>query len=147
MEFLKKKYDEELNSEGVVEIVGSEFERSRILCELEPATYDMAFTDWFEQRRERLLEKADEIIAQYDNSPRFEQLKRTYKAGGTMPFVGAGVSIPCGYPGWTGFLFQICAESHVSKDDLRELLQKGEYEQAAQTLHDDLGATLFNENL
>lgn len=147
MDFLKKKYDVELNSEGAVVIVGSEFERSRILGELEPATYDMAFTDWLEQRQERLLEKADEIIAQYDNAPRFEQLKRTYKAGGTIPFVGAGTSIPCGYPGWTGFLFQICAESHVSEDDLRELLEKGEYEQAAQILHDDLGAALFNENL
>ncbi len=147
MEFLKKKYDEELNSEGLVVIVGAEFERSRILGELEPTTYDLSFTDWVEQRRERLLEKADEIIAQFDNAPRFEQMKRAYKAGTTMPFVGAGLSIPCGYPGWTRFLYQICAESHVSKADLDGLLQAGEYETAAQVLHDDLGAGLFNENL
>ncbi|ALC16379.1 hypothetical protein DSOUD_1601 [Desulfuromonas soudanensis] len=147
MDFLKKKYDEELNSEGAVEIVGYPFDRSRILGELEPTTYDMAFADWLEQRRLRLLEKADEIISQFDNAPRFERLKRTYKAGGSIPFVGAGISIQCGYPGWTKFLYQTCAESHVRGDVLTELLQKGEYELAAQLLHDDLGAALFNENM
>lgn len=147
MNFLKPLYDEELNNEGDVEVAGSVFSRSRILGELEPQTYTLTFSEWVEEREANLLQKADEIISQYDNANRFEQLKKALKAGAVMPFVGAGMSMPCGYPGWTKFLYQVCEESHVSEDDLKGLLDSGDYEQAAQLLHDDLGANLFNENL
>lgn len=147
MEFLKPLYDEELNSEGEVEIVGSVFARSRILGELEPETYSLTFEEWVEERKANLLVKADKILNQYDNRNRFEQLKKGVKAGGTIPFVGAGLSLPSGYPGWTAFLYQLCEESHVPKEELDRLLGAGDYEQAAQVLHDDLGAALFNENL
>lgn len=147
MDFLKPLYDEELNSEGDVEIVGSVFTRSRILVELEPQTYSLTFAEWIEERKANLLVKADEILDQFDNRNRFEQLKKGVKAGATIPFVGAGLSLPSGYPGWTAFLYQLCEESHVQKEDLDRLLSAGDYEQAAQVLHDDLGAALFNENL
>jgi len=147
MDFLKPLYDEELNSEGDVEIVGSVFARSRILGELEPQTYTLSFSEWVEERKANLIQKADEILALYDNKNRFEQLKKSLKAGAAMPFVGAGFSVPSGYPGWTAFLYQICEESHVPKEELDNLLKVGEYEQAAQALHNDLGAALFNENL
>lgn len=147
MDFLKPLYDEELNSEGDVEIVGSFFARSRILGELEPQTYTLTFSEWVEERKANLIQKADEILALYDNKNRFEQLKKSFKAGAAMPFVGAGFSVPSDYPGWTAFLYQLCEETHVPKEELDNLLQAGDYEQAAQVLHDDLGAALFNENL
>jgi hypothetical protein len=147
MEFLKPIYDEELNSEGDVEIVGSVFARSRILGELEPQTYSLTFAEWVEERKTHLILKADEILKQYDNKNRFEQLKKSFKAGTTIPFVGAGMSFPSGYPTWTTFLYQLCEESHVQKDELDRLVGAGDYEQAASVLHDDLGAALFNENL
>lgn len=147
MDFLKPLYDEELNSEGEIEIVGSIFARSRILGELEPQTYSLTFAEWVEERKANRLMKADEILDQYDNRNRFEQLKKGVKAGGTIPFVGAGMSLPSGYPGWTAFLYQLCEESHVQKEELDKLLEAGDYEQAAQVLHDDLGDALFNENL
>ena len=147
MDFLKPLYDEELNSEGDVEIVGSVFARSRILGELEPQTYTLTFNEWVEERKANLIQKADEILALYDNKNRFEQLKKSLRAGAAMPFVGAGFSVPSGYPGWTAFLYQLCEETHVPKEELDNLLQAGDYEQAAQVLHDDLGAALFNENL
>lgn len=147
MDFLKPLYDEELNSEGDVEIVGSIFARSHILGELEPQTYSLTFSEWVEERKANLILKADEILALYDNGNRFEQLKKSLKAGGAIPFVGAGMSVASGYPGWTNFLWQLCEESHVHKEKLERLLGDGNYEQAAQLLHDDLGAALFNENL
>ncbi len=38
-------------------------------------------------------------------------------------------------------------ESHVTEDELSELLGKGKYEEAAQALHDDMTAAGFNEFL
>ncbi|MFI3276229.1 MAG: hypothetical protein R3Y30_17265 [Vibrio sp.] len=148
MDYLKPQFNEELNSDGdVVMIAGSEFERCKILNGLEPDTYELAFNDWLAEKQERLLEKASEILAQYDNQGRFDQLVRVHKAGNLVPFVGAGLSIPSGYPSWTAFLYQCCEESGTAESDLAQLLREGLYEEAAQLLHDDMTSPVFNELL
>jgi NAD-dependent SIR2 family protein deacetylase len=147
MEFLKTLYDEELNIEGDVEIVGLPFLRSRILGELEPNAYDVSFEEWTTQRTERLLDNAKHILSNFDNANRFEQLKKTFDNAKVMPFLGAGISMPSGYPGWTQFLYEACEESHMTEDDLSVFLASGHYEEAAQALHDDMTAAGFNELL
>ena len=51
MEFWRPKYHEYLNTEGDVVIIGSTFQRSRILKELEPETYQLSFEDWWKSER------------------------------------------------------------------------------------------------
>ncbi|WP_219577978.1 hypothetical protein, partial [Vibrio parahaemolyticus] len=75
---------------------------------LEPETYEIAFNEWLAEKQELLLEKACEILDIHDNKARFEQLVRVHKAGSLVPFIGAGLSIPSGYPSWTAFLYQCC---------------------------------------
>lgn len=147
MDFLKHLYEDELNSEGDVEIVGFQFQRSRILTVLEPDTFDTTFEDWMTQRKLVFIEQANEILDLFDNRNRFEQLQRTFENGKVMPFLGAGISIPSGYPSWTKFLFDACKESHVTEYDLTALLESGQYEAAAQALHNDMTAAGFNELL
>lgn len=148
MDYLKSQFNEELNAEGdVVEIAGSEFERCEILSGLEPETYELAFNEWLAEKRELLLEKANEILGMHDNNGRFEQLVRIHKAGNLVPFVGAGLSIPSGYPSWTAFLYQCCDESGIDESELTQLLRDGLYEEAAQLLHDDMTSPVFNELL
>lgn len=146
-EFLKKIFEEEINSEGNVKIIDLDFERSQILRELEPTSYEVAFDDWNDERRKRLSEKGSDIIKQYDNATRFEKLKKSYKANSVTPFVGAGMSMSSKYSGWTSFLIKIRQESDVEESTLSNLLTEGKYEEAAQILYDDLGAELFNEHV
>ena len=148
MDYLKPLFNEDLNSDGdIVEIAGSEFERCKILSGLEPETYDYAFNEWLTAKQERLLEKANEILGDFDNQGRFELLVRTYNSGNLVPFVGAGLSIPSGYPSWTSFLYQCCSESNIGEEELTQLLNDGLYEEAAQLLHDDMTSPVFNELL
>lgn len=146
-EFLKPLFNEDLNSEGAVKIVGSTFQRSRILGELEEITYDLAFQDWRELRRQNMLDKANAILEMHDNKHRFNALKDAIKGSGVVPFIGAGLSIPSGYQGWTAFLWEMQGESHVPENDLKALLTAGLYEEAAQLLYDDLGPGLFDKQL
>lgn len=147
MDFLRPMFNSEIDSEGDINILGSVFKRSRILEELEPKTHEILFAEWLEERKSRLIEKADAILTLYDNADRFDQLKRSFKSGNLRPFIGAGMSIASGYPGWTSFLYKLCKESHVKLGNLEELINNGNYDEAAQTIYDDLGASLFNENL
>lgn len=147
MNFLRDQFNQELDDEGEVVVAGESFLRHDILNGLAPTTYEVAFAEWIEQRKERLLEKADEILNLYDNKNRFEQLFRAFRLGGMLPFIGAGISIPSGFPSWTKFLFNVCDESHVDSFALEALLTAGEYEEAADLLYDDLGDGLFDENV
>ncbi|MBV2134073.1 SIR2 family protein [Pseudomonas sp. MAP12] len=147
MEFWRPKYHEYLNSEGDIEIIGSTFQRSRILKELEPETYQLSFEDWVEERKSSLRDLANQVLAAHDNANRFSALKKAYSSRNVIPFLGAGLSIPSGYPGWTKFLWDLQIESHVNADELESLLNDGDYEGAAQLIHDDLGPALFNKQL
>ncbi|HEX8362133.1 MAG TPA: SIR2 family protein [Longimicrobium sp.] len=147
MEFLRSVYHDELNSEGDVSIVGSVFQRSRILSELEPDTYKLSFDEWLVQRKYRLFERCEDILAGYSNADRFAALKRAYQNGTLVPFIGAGMSMPSGYPDWTSYLWSVQADSHVEEGELDVLLRKGDYEGAAQALYSDMGSNLFSEHL
>ena len=149
MDFLKGKFDEELFAEiednGDVNIAGYPFKPDLILKEMDSTSYDEAFSEWLDQRNERLLIKADEILELHDNRRRFNQLRQSHKRGAVIPFIGAGMSIPSGYPGWTKFLWQLRDETRVSKEALNNLISQGKYEKAAQLLADDMPAGSFDE--
>ena len=125
MDFLKEKFNEELFAEiednGNVKIADSSFSPDKILIVIDPVGYKDAFSDWLDERKKRLSTKADDILELYDNQGRFNRLRDAYKRGAVIPFIGAGMSIPSGYPGWSNFLRQLCKETRVSIEDLDNL--------------------------
>ena len=107
MDYLKTAFDSFLNDEGTIEIAGYSFSRDAILKEMEVVGYNEAFLEWCEQRKEGNLSRAEEILDQFDSNPaRFRKLREIYARGALTPFVGAGMSMPSGYPGWTAFLYR-----------------------------------------
>jgi SIR2-like domain len=147
VDFLQCRFEEELNEEGDVSIAGESFRPASILREMAPGAYKAAFGEWLQRLKQTRLERADEILAMHDNGTRFEQLAKAYRSGGMLPFVGAGMSVSSGYRAWTPFLFHLCNESHIESSVLEALVDAGDYEEAAQLLHDDMGAELFNESV
>lgn len=55
------------------------------------------------------------------------------KPAGVTPFVGAGMSIPFGFPAWTDFLLEV-AKIFAVRPRIKELVAKGKYEEAAEVL-------------
>ncbi len=70
-----------------------------------------------------------------------EQLKTT---PGLIPFVGAGLSVPFGFPGWTRFLISQ-AEYAGIEGEIQKLIDDGKYEEAAERLLEELGDLEFND--
>lgn len=52
---------------------------------------------------------------------------------GIIPFVGAGLSIPFGFPSWSGFLKDQAKKAGI-EEKISARLEKGEYEEAAEDL-------------
>lgn len=111
---------------------------------LDPDAYNDLFLDWVQERKEELIESAKTILDEYGLQDRFGKVKEVYARGAVVPFVGAGLSVSSGYPGWTAFLKQHIRETAINPDEFDQILRAGQYEEAAQKLADALGPA-FNE--
>lgn len=147
MEHLRELFHSALNDEGVVEIAGFTFQRDQVLRSLEEVGYEQAFQDWLLERKNELLERADDILSLHDNANRFGMLKLAFQRKRMIPFIGAGMSFSSGFPLWGQYLRKLRQESHVPESDLEKLLADGDYEGAAELLYNDLGAALFDSSL
>ncbi len=150
MKFLKDDFLEQVSASidvnGDIDIEGVKFSPNRILTDDDEA-FDLAFAAWCDTKEEERLSKVDEILQLHDNADRFNTLKQSYARGSVTPFVGAGLSIPSGYPGWTSYLYQLRKETTVSEAELDAFISNGEYEEAAQALFEAMPPDAFDEHL
>lgn len=63
-----------------------------------------------------------------------------------VPFVGAGLSVPMGFPSWGGFLTSLAAECGKAAE-VAALFEAGQYEEAAETVEQGLSPELFNDRV
>jgi hypothetical protein len=59
-----------------------------------------------------------------------------------LPFVGAGLSMPMGFPSWTNFLDSLSSECG-KQGEVAALLQGRRFEDAAEAVEEGLGSTIF----
>ncbi|MDD0823046.1 SIR2 family protein [Mannheimia sp. AT1] len=144
--YLERKFINELNDEGIIDIRGIQFERDQILSTLDKPAYDDVFNEWLNDYKSRKLEKGEELLELYNNKVRFNKLKSIFKQNQIIPFIGAGLSIPTGLPAWRTFLENVQKETLTSFYAFIQLLNNGEFEEAAQMLDDD-SSTYLQEQL
>jgi hypothetical protein len=85
-----------------------------------------------------------EIIDNKGNLRRLvDQLKTPL---GVIPFVGAGLCIPFGFPSWTDFLLTQGRSAGI-EEKIKEHLEKGEYEEAAEDLLNALSDRAFQDKI
>ena len=153
MEYLKECFHDELCNEsnlyvqnGEIYIRGRNWAPEDVLQAMSDEVYDDVFKEWLADRKQDMLGRAESILKNFDQGDRFAALKAVFKRGAVIPFVGAGISEPSGYPGWRTFLLRLCRETDIAEEDFIQQLGRGEYEEAAQRLADALGVG-FNEEV
>jgi hypothetical protein len=155
MDYLKAVFHEDLSTpgSGMVRVDGGRIhigERNwpphELLEGMGEDAYAEAFNSWRDERCEALLARADEVLTEFDQTDRFDTLKEAFRRKMVLPFLGAGMSIPSGYLGWTAFLRRTLADTGLDPAAFEALLKAGQYEQAAQEVADALGAG-FNERV
>jgi hypothetical protein len=152
MDFLKEEFLDQLRAEidektGKVLIEAAEFTPQQILQDISATTFDTAFSEWCDNRRQERLDTAEEILELHGNKRRFRALKSRFERGAIIPFVGAGLSMPSDYASWTSFLERLIGETDAPQAPFFDLLNSWQYEEAAQYLFDSLGEVRFNEEL
>lgn len=92
---------------------------------------------WEGQRQVDQHEAATAFIKDSDQQAVFLDLVDAIRFGRIAPFVGAGLSRPCGYPMWGESLRKIAQKLNgLDVQDIEPLMEQYDYLQAAQVLHD-----------
>lgn len=96
--------------------------------------YHQAFKVFRNERKSQILGE-EYILNNFGDShwyernvERFEQLENCLIEGLVVPFIGAGISVECGFPTWKGHLIQQGRTSGLDTDHVSELLNNGHYE-------------------
>src|SRR5207244_12075343 len=63
-----------------------------------------------------------------------------------VPFVGAGFSMPMGFPSWSDFLNQLATECRKT-GEVSKSLANGRYPEAAEIVQRGLRASIFNDRI
>ena len=92
---------------------------------------------WEGQRQVNQHEAATVFIKESDQQAVFLDLVDAIRTGRIAPFVGAGLSKPCGYPMWGEALRKITQKLNgLAVEEIEPLIVQYEYLQAAQMLYD-----------
>lgn len=153
MEYFRQRYHEYLNEDGPVEIAGFTWENAEVFEKMttgpngETGDYEAAFTVFVQEQMQEAKDRAREFLAETQCLDRFRALSARKKNGQVLPFVGAGMSIASGYKPWGAFLLSLLGDAPHIRADVAAMLDRGEYEEAAQHVHDTLQSHVLAEEI
>lgn len=139
------EFNDYFDSEGEIDIKGYFLLPSKILFYTDRIAYIEALNEWRENTKIQKIELAKEIIKNYDNKGRLNELLVSIRSKRTIPFVGAGMSVPCGMPGWSKFLVKCAEEGGLDTDHVLLLLAEGKFEYCADLIISQLTEGWFNQ--
>lgn len=128
-------FNEAFDGDEEVQIGGLSYPRSKVLYWVDRDAYATERDAWQNYRYEAKHEVARTLIAENQFEPRFADLLQAISRGRVVPFVGAGLSSPCGMPLWSDALGQLLQRlAPPNAAEIGAEIARGAYLQAAQAL-------------
>ena len=145
MDYFRQRFIDELNDEGPVKVRSFEWQAVDVLQTMAPHDFDAHFVEWLGETKQAAKDRARDFLVEYDCLDRFNSLHTKCINQGVLPFIGAGMSKPTGYPLWRNFLIGLTADYAACRDDLLAHIDAWRYEEAAQLMLDRMGSENFDE--
>ncbi len=147
MHYFKERFIEELNEEGPVSVRVFEWPPAEVLQTMSPNDFDAHFAEWVAGQKQSARDRAQENLDVMGCLDRFNSLHGQIERQSVIPFVGAGMSRPTGFPLWGDFLSGLTSDFPDLHDQIESLVNNSEYEYAAQCLIDRMGEIVFSEEI
>ncbi|MER9372084.1 SIR2 family protein [Mesorhizobium sp. M0491] len=147
MEYFRQRYHDFLNENGPVEIAGFTYESAEVFKTMARHDYDSTFTGFVQDEVQAAKNRTTDFLRETQCLARFRALTARKRNGQVVPFIGAGMSISSGYSPWATFLLSLLGDAPQFRADVEAHLARGDYEEAAQMVHNTLGAGVFAEEI
>ena len=147
MEYFRQRFIDELNDEGSVTVRGFDWPSAEVFKQMAPNDYEAHFIDWAASQKQAAMERARDFLQANGCLERFNRLHTQLERKSVIPFVGAGLSKPTGFPMWGAFLAGLTSDYAAIAADVGNHLSAHRYEEAADLLISRLGADVFSEGV
>jgi len=105
---------------------------SDVLFKCDQIKYEEALDEWRQQNFEERFSLTLDLLQDDLIKNRVRPLIKSLKKSKVAPFIGAGLSIPCGKKSWPAMLLDVGQRSNrIDQDLFKELLDSGDYIEAA----------------
>ncbi len=129
------EFNEYFDADEPIAIGPLAYPRSKVLYWVDRDAYSAERTAWQNDFYDTKHEAARRLIADNQYEHRFADLLQAIARGRVVPFVGAGLSAPCGMPLWGDALVQLLARlAPPNAEAIGAEIAQGRYLQAAQAL-------------
>jgi hypothetical protein len=145
VEYFRQRFVEELNDEALVKVRTFEWPPADVLQTMAPHDYGAHFLDWVASQKQNAKDRTRDFLERFGCLDRFNRLHTQLDRQSVIPFVGAGLSRPTGFPLWGAFLESLTVDFPAVVDQVRADLAAYRYEEAAQLLLDRMGPDVFAE--
>ncbi|QXC62348.1 SIR2 family protein [Aquihabitans sp. G128] len=141
------EFDESLRLEGPLVVADVELDPADALWSLDEESYKAKALDWQDERRAAHEQRLAEILQFKANGERYSALMKAIEESQVVPFVGAGLSAPCGAATWGELMQQLIDHLNTPLESASALLSEGRFEEAAEAIATALGEPLFLERV
>jgi hypothetical protein len=145
LKYFRQRFIDQLNDEGLIRVRAFEWPPAEVLQTMAPNDYEVHFLDWVNDQKAEAKDRARDFLERFNCLDRFNRLHTQLEQQSVIPFVGAGLSRPTGFPLWGVFLEGLTADYSAISEQVRAHLAAYQYEEAAQLLLDRMGADAFAE--
>jgi hypothetical protein len=129
------EFNEHFDSEDPIQIGRLSYPRSKVLFWVDRDAYANERVAWESDLYDAKHEVARALIARNEYQNRFADLLQAIARGRVVPFVGAGLSAPCGMPLWGEALRLLLGRLVPPNEaEIAQAIASGEYLRAAQGL-------------
>ncbi|MEM6385641.1 MAG: SIR2 family protein [Pseudomonadota bacterium] len=153
-EWLNSEYGEKIPDEfGLAKLT----DPSKAFFAGDREAYDQAFREYRKERRHEVLCEqffTDTFPAEGEdnhwfelNLRRFDQLLNRLETKDTLPFVGAGLSVPGGFSSWEDHLRHQGRTAGLDAEETERLLTDGQYETVIEQIVDLRGREVFVQDI
>lgn len=126
------EFNKYLDLNKKIEIGKSSFTRSYLLFMTDRIAYKEQLADWESDRDQQKIELVKENILSFSaNDYRIALLIDKIQKQRITPFIGAGMSMAAGLPGWSNFLRECANACNIPLDKVNDLINLGQYEKCA----------------
>jgi type I restriction enzyme, S subunit len=135
MEYFRQRFRDYLDENWPVVISNLSWASADVFETMAEADYKASFSEWVQDQKQAAKERAKEFLKDTGCLERFRVLSHRHQNGFVLPLVGAGMSVPSGFPPWSTFLLSLSRDGQL-RLDVKSRIQQHRFEEAAQLIHD-----------
>lgn len=126
---------------------GAQYSSGQAFKDHAPEDYRSNLTTWVQDKQEEARGRVRDMLTDCGCLQRFNRLAERHMEQQILPFVGAGMSKPSGFPMWGAFLTDLARNDPQVLDKVEQSIEEGRFADAAQIIADDLDENMLAEQI